>query len=191
MTPITSRIKENHRENARTCTRAPCHEVHGSICRPRKVEVLKRQRAAQQNGASTHVEQPTLYADTQHSTSVKCKNCSKIQTKLPLTASLVSRDAFTVQAATLASSFCCSFSRETFVSDILSVLLNLLPQCFCFFHTAGLAPPHPCSSLGAARRSQELVLDTLVASLSFWSWKLLFPYVNLTSQSQWFLLGLT
>ena len=36
------RSTEDFQENARTCTRAPCHAANGSICRARKSELLKQ-----------------------------------------------------------------------------------------------------------------------------------------------------
>ena len=67
MTPLTSGVKENHLEIVRKSAR---------------LEVLKK-TAAQQNGASTHVDQPTSCG-----LPVKFKELSRILNKLPLTASL-------------------------------------------------------------------------------------------------------
>ena len=58
-------------ENARTVARSP---------KARRFELLRKQPAAQQNGASTHVVQATSCADTEKTRSVKCTKLSRILT---------------------------------------------------------------------------------------------------------------
>ena len=135
MTPLTPKIKRilpRARANVHTVS-VPRSRWQHPQCK--NVVGAEKQYAAQQNGASTHVKQPALRADTKKSRSVVCKKLFGNPNKLPLTIPLIFSVAFIVphvdQAATLALNYCCGFSQAEVVEVSSSSLCSHFQCCSC------------------------------------------------------------
>ena len=101
--------------------------------------MLKEQLAALQHSVSTHVEQHTLLTDTQKIKPNQCKNCQEqhlscrnYQGQLPLSSEMSLLSDGGPSGTSGLEPVLSRFLARYILLLSLSVLLNLLPQCFAF-----------------------------------------------------------